>query len=82
MGVPLPTKKEAARSMTRGTMKATYDNEICLAVWQDSQPVYLASNFCGLEPVGTCQRYAGKDKGYVDLPCTLHADCFEQFHLA
>ena len=68
--------------MTRGTMKATYDNEICLAVWQDSQPVYLASNFCGLEPVGTCQRYAGKDKGYVDLPCTLHADCFEQFHLA
>lgn len=45
VGVPLPTKTEAARSMIRGTMKATYNDEICLAVWRDSQPVYLASNF-------------------------------------
>ena len=59
VGVPLPTKTEAARSMIRGTMKATYNDEICLAVWRDSQPVYLASNFWGLEPVSTCQRYAG-----------------------
>ena len=44
VGVPLPTKTEAARSMIRGTMKATYNDEICLAVWRDSQPVYLASN--------------------------------------
>lgn len=69
MGVALPTKKDAAKSMVRGDMKATYDDEICLTVWRDSQPVYIASNFCGLEPVGTCRRYGGKEKGYLEVPC-------------
>ena len=52
MGVPIPAKKDAAKSMKRGDMKATYDDKICLTVWRDSQPVYIASNFCGNEPVG------------------------------
>ena len=52
VGVPIPNKKEAARTMERGDMQATYDDHVCLGVWRDSQPVYVASNFCELEPVG------------------------------
>lgn len=52
VGVPLPSKKDAIKNMERGTMEATYDDNVCLAVWRDSQPVYVASNFCELEPVG------------------------------
>jgi len=69
VGVPLPSKKDAAKSMVRGTMKATYDENICLIVWRDSQPVYVASNFCLPDPVGTCRRFAGSLKGYMDFPC-------------
>ena len=50
--MPIPNKKEAARTMERGDMQATYDDHVCLVVWRDSQPVYVASNFCELEPVG------------------------------
>lgn len=52
VGVPVPAKKDAAKAMERGSMKATYDDNVCLIVWRDSQPVYMASNFAGPDPVG------------------------------
>ena len=68
-GVPLPGKKEAARNMDRGEMEAAYSDNICAAVWRDSQPVYMSTNFSDVEPVGNCERFAGKGKGYSTLPC-------------
>ena len=69
VGVPLPPKKEAFKEMTRGAMMSKYTDNICTMVWRDSQPVYLGSNFSGPLPVGTCERYGGKGKGYVSVPC-------------
>lgn len=69
MGVPLPSKKDAAKNMARGTTKTVYDEKNCVTVWRDSQPVYLASNFAGPDPAGFCRRYAGREKGYVEFPC-------------
>jgi len=69
VGVPLPSKKDASKDMSRGQMKSTYSEDICATVWRDSQPVYLMSNFTGPEPAGSCSRYGGRDKGYVNVPC-------------
>ena len=52
VGVPVPSKKDAYKSMERGSMKTTHDDNVCLIVWRDSQPVYMASNFQGPDPVG------------------------------
>lgn len=52
IGIPIPDKKDAAKQMTRGAIKSIYDDNICLTVWRDSQPVYVASNFTGPDPPG------------------------------
>lgn len=67
--VDVPTKKEAAKQMKRGTLKTLYDDNNCLTVWKDSQAVYVGSNFCGPDPVGKCTRYAGPGNGYKEFPC-------------
>ena len=69
VGVPLPNKKEAAKNLSRGEMDTAWSDELCATVWRDSQPVYMATNFSGPEPLGFCQRFAGKGKGYVNVPC-------------
>ena len=69
--VPLQDKKEAVKGMQRGEMKTVYekDSSICVTAWKDSQSVYIASSFAGPEPAGTCVRYGGEKKGYVDVSC-------------
>lgn len=67
--VPLQDKKTAAKNMARGDMETVYQSNICVTAWKDSQAVFMASNFAGPEPAGTCQRYGGTDKGYVTVPC-------------
>lgn len=69
VGVPVPNRKEAAKNMQRGSIKTAYDNQNSITVWRDSQPVYVASNFAVVEPVGSCRRYCGQEKGYVEIPC-------------
>ncbi|XP_065659929.1 uncharacterized protein LOC136083915 [Hydra vulgaris] len=68
VGVPMPTKKQAKKEMTRGTMKLVYDNN-CVTIWMDSKAVVLASNYTGPNPAGICKRYSGKDKAYIKLSC-------------
>ncbi|XP_065643178.1 piggyBac transposable element-derived protein 3-like [Hydra vulgaris] len=69
VGVPMPTKKQAKKEMTRGTMKSVYDNNNCVTIWMDSKAVVLASNYTGPNPAGICERYSGKDKAYIKLSC-------------
>lgn len=52
VGVPLPTKKDAAKEMSRGAMKCSYTEDICTTVWMDSQAVFMMSNFTGPDPTG------------------------------
>jgi len=52
VGVPLPSKKDAAKTMIRGTTKSTYNNDITVTVWKDNQPVFMMSNYTGPDPPG------------------------------
>lgn len=66
--MPLPSKKEANRTMKRGDHQAIYTQDSIVVLWQDNQPVYMASNVDEVEPLGTCSRYSKKDRAYVDVP--------------
>jgi hypothetical protein len=50
--VPIKAKKEADKELKRGEVETVYDSNVCLSVWKDSKPVYIASNFCLPEPLG------------------------------
>ena len=41
--IPLPSKKEAAK-LQRGQFEAVYTQDSTVIVWNDNQPVYMASN--------------------------------------
>lgn len=69
VGVPLKNKKDATKEMSRGEMDTAWSDNVCVTVWRDSKPVYVATNFSGPEPVGACQRFAGQGKGYANIPC-------------
>jgi Transposase IS4 len=66
-GIPLPNKKDANK-MKRGEMKAVYTEDAVVAVWKDNQPVYMASNCDGVEPLTTCKRFNRAEKGYTSVP--------------
>jgi hypothetical protein len=67
-GIPLPSKKEAEKKMKRGESQAVYSQDSTVILWKDNKPVYMASNFDQLEPMGSCQRYSKQEKGYVAIP--------------
>jgi len=66
--IPLPSKNKAKKDMQRGQHQATFTDHSTVVVWKDNQPVYMASNFQGAEPVGATKRYSSKEKGYIDIP--------------
>lgn len=66
--MPLPNKKEANKSMERGSHRAIYTQDSTVVLWVDNQPVYMASNCDAAEPFGTCQRYSKKEKRYLAVP--------------
>jgi hypothetical protein len=68
VGIPLPSKKEAERTMKRGDSKAVFTQDSTVILWKDNKPVYMASNFDEVEPMGSCQRYNRQAKGYVAIP--------------
>lgn len=58
--IDVPSKQEASR-MKRGEMKSTYiDEDKVIVTWKDGGPVYVASNYVDIEPVGKCTRYMKK----------------------
>lgn len=67
-GVPLPTKKEAEKTMKRGEVKAVFSSDLMVATWKDNQPVFMASNVDAVDPLQECQRYSQKDGKYVVVP--------------
>jgi hypothetical protein len=68
IGVPLLSKREAEKTMKRGDSQAVYTQDSICILWKDNKPVYMASNFDELEPMGSCQRYSKQAKGYVAVP--------------
>jgi hypothetical protein len=68
IGIPLPSKKQANKELKRGEMKAVYTQDAVVTVWQDNQPVYMASNCDSVEPLAQCLRYSRKDKAYKPFP--------------
>ncbi len=71
IGILLPARKEAMKSMKRGEAKAVYCGDSTVVVWKDNQPVYMASNCDTPHPMGQCQRYCSTDKQYVPFPQPL-----------
>ena len=52
IAVPIMDKKTADKQLKRGEVETVFDSNICLSVWKDSKPVYMASNYSLPEPVG------------------------------
>ena len=69
--IPLPNKKKATKELQRGEFRAAYTGGSTLVVWRDNQPVYMASNFEGVEPVGEVTRFCGQQKKYIHIPQPL-----------
>ncbi|XP_065645645.1 piggyBac transposable element-derived protein 3-like [Hydra vulgaris] len=74
VGVPMPTKKQAKKEMTRGTMKSVYDNNNCVTIWMDSKAVVLASNYTGPNPAGILFHFKVFARGTVAR--TRHTSSF------
>lgn len=68
IGIPLPSKKVAEKEFKRGDVQAVYCKDSTVIVWKDNKPVFMASNFDQVEPVGQCQRFSQKEKKYVNVP--------------
>lgn len=66
--IPLTSKKMANKELKRGDHKAIYTEDKLVVVWQDNQPVFMASNCDDVEPASKCQRYSSKEKKYVSIP--------------
>ncbi len=64
VGVPLPSKKEALKKLTRGEAQAIYFKDMSVLMWKDNQPVYMASNCDEMEPLGHYKRYSAKEEKF------------------
>ena len=69
-GCPLQTKKELKKS-GRGSLdfRSDADSGIIVAKWLDNKPVHIASNFVGVEPMGTVERWCQKSKERKKIQC-------------
>ncbi|KAK3883317.1 hypothetical protein Pcinc_012353 [Petrolisthes cinctipes] len=65
----LPSKQQAQK-MKRGQNDQVYvSGDQVVAVWKDSAPVYVASNFADVSPMRKCKRYSLDEKKVeVDVP--------------
>ncbi|KAK3862761.1 hypothetical protein Pcinc_031408 [Petrolisthes cinctipes] len=60
--------KKQAQKMKRGQMEKVYvSGDQVIAVWKDSAPVYVASNFADVSPMGKCNRYSSDEKKEVEV---------------
>ena len=69
-GYPLMANKDFSKQ-ERGSVDYRVDKNSGLIVvkWLDNSIVQLTSNYVGVEPVGSIQRWDGKVKCKKDIPC-------------
>lgn len=67
---PFTERQENNRKLERGFMEDVIckNSGVVLTKWVDSSVVTLGSNFVGVAPPDTCQRWDKKSKEYVEVP--------------
>ena len=63
----LPSKQQGKKMMRGQTDEVYVGDDNVVVVWKDSAPVYIASNFADINPVGECSRYSSKEKRKVEV---------------
>lgn len=75
VGDALTLEKKDAKQMPRGGYFQTTDSSsgITLVQYNDNNIVIVASNKCGVNPVGTCSRWSNQSKKCITLqqPCCI-----------
>ena len=78
---PLKANKDIEKE-GRGSMDYRTDNNSCIIIakWVDNSTMQLVSNFVGIEPVGSIQRWNKIQKARMPINCS--ADCYgiQQIH--
>ena len=69
-GCPLQSNKELKKS-GRGSLdyRSDLNTGVIIAKWQDNNAVYIASNFVGIEPMGSVERWCPKEKARKKIQC-------------
>ncbi len=69
-GCLLQTNNEL-KKMGRGSLdyKSDANSGVIVAKWCDNNAVHAASNFVGIEPQGSVQRWSSEAKEKIDVPC-------------
>ena len=69
-GCALNADKDLKRK-GRGSLdyKSDMNSGIIVAKWYDNNAVHIASNFVGIEPMGTMERWSPQDKERKEIPC-------------
>ena len=63
----LPSKQQGNKMLRGQTEKVYVGEDQVVVVWKDSAPVYIASNFADVDPVGKCSRYSSKEKRKLEV---------------
>eukprot|EP00795_Rhopilema_esculentum_P003262 gene3262-1589_t len=71
-GCPLQSNKEMKKA-GRGSMdyKSDMNSGIVVTKWLDNNCVHIASNFVGIDPLGTIERWCTDDKERKQIPCPI-----------
>ena len=69
-GCPLKSNKELNKS-GRGSLdyRSDVNSGVIVAKWLDNKPVHIASNFVGVEPMGSVERWCQKAKKRKKVQC-------------
>jgi hypothetical protein len=74
---PLKSNKDL-KSAGRGSIdyRSDANSDIIIVKWFDNGPVHLVSNFVGVEPLASVERWSSKDKKRVPIPCPQIVKCY------
>ena len=63
------TEKRDFEKRSRGAHEVIYNKceKFAIIQWLDTKPVLLASNFTGIEPVSTCERWSKYEKKHIQV---------------
>ena len=69
-GCPLLSNKEL-KKLGRGSLdfKSDMNSGLIVVKWMDNGPVHVASNYLGIQPLGSVQRWCPDRKQRVDIAC-------------
>ena len=76
---PLKTKQELKKE-GRGSLdyKLDTNSDLVLVKWLDNSVVHIASNYCGVEPLGTVKRWCSEARKKTDFPCPYLILCYNK----